>query len=198
MTCCATLAEENAFSSAAYLEDRLSLTDAFTLTPGIRYNRYQLDAATADQTYDDWTAALATKYCIAQPLTLHASSTQLFKGPELAQAFINEPGTYVPNPAIRPETGRNDELGLRLAQPDMLGADEITFRVTGFRTRIDDKIESTRANGGARQLKNGGDVTIDGFESSFNYRKGNLDLPLCRQGNQCPIRLRPESRVRHP
>ncbi|WP_435105214.1 TonB-dependent receptor domain-containing protein [Arhodomonas sp. AD133] len=173
-----TLVEEEAFSSAAYLEDRVAITDSFVVTPGVRYERYRLDSKTAERTYDDWTAALAAEYRVIRPLTLLASSTQLFKGPELAQAFINESGAYVPNPDIRPETGRNDEVGLRLAQPDMLGADDIAFSATVFRTRIEDKIESNAVGGGASQLQNVGDVEIRGFESSFRYRIGDLNLLL--------------------
>ncbi|MDN3518856.1 TonB-dependent receptor [Aquisalimonas lutea] len=181
------LTEERSDEYAAYLEDRLAFGDRFALTPGVRYDRYEADSQTTEDTFDAWSAALAGEFAVSDSLMLHASATELFKGPELAETFTNEPGAFLPNEDIKPETGRNDELGARFSREDLLGADSFAAGFTVFRTRIDDRIESERV-GGSTRLVNAGTLEIEGYEANVKYTVGSTSLTLTHSAQESEFR----------
>ncbi|MFW2372636.1 MAG: TonB-dependent receptor domain-containing protein, partial [Gammaproteobacteria bacterium] len=80
--------EEDATNQAVYIQDRIQLSSSMAVIPGVRYNLYDLDSAVVDDTFDETTAALAVEYQASSKLLLSASSTQLFKGPEIGEVFF--------------------------------------------------------------------------------------------------------------
>ena len=66
-----------------------------TLTPGVRYDRYEAPEFIAGgKTYDNVVGALAASYEIAPRTQVFASYTQLFNGPDLSQAIFNRKETH--------------------------------------------------------------------------------------------------------
>lgn len=170
----ARVSDEESTLTSVFVEDAIVLGQSFTVTPGVRFDRYEAETASADDQYSKVSGALALAWRPTDGLTLSASRTELFEGPQLSEIF---PGgrqvAQLPNLGLKPETGYNDELGIRYDRPDLLGADRQTFALTLFHTQIDDKIETVRVPGG-EQDQNVGTVDIDGFEASWRLEQGNF------------------------
>ncbi|WVM88122.1 TonB-dependent receptor [Halopseudomonas pachastrellae] len=80
--------DENAITTAGYVEDRISLTDRLTVTPGVRYDHFERNAETGSDTFDEVTWALGLEFAVNQNLTLFASARELFKPPQLLETFV--------------------------------------------------------------------------------------------------------------
>lgn len=150
----ATQSSESMTDSAVYIEDAIGFGDSFTLTPGVRYEIFDLDSVTVDDSFNDTTFALAAEYRFAENWALEGSATEIFKSPEIGEVFTGA-GLYdTPNPDIKAETGLNSEVVLNY-QADMFAAG-----VTLFQTDIDNYIYDYTPAG----KDNVGDMTIDGYE----------------------------------
>lgn len=170
----AVIRPEDAKSMAVYVEDEIGFSNGLTLTPGVRYNRYELNTDVNDDTFTDTTFALAAVYPVTDAWSVRASSTQLFQGPGLSEVFILPRSTPAANPRLKPETGINNELGVSYEQREVAGLDKLNFSLTLFRTDIDDFIDDE----GAGTLQNIGDYRLKGFEASVGLSKGNFDAQL--------------------
>lgn len=160
---------EELIKQALFVEDRIQLTPAWALTPGVRYNHVQRKAETGSDSFSDLTWALATDYAVTDNLTLFASTRELFKAPELLETFIAYQSTAELAEGTREESGLNSELGARY-QVD-LGQHRFTSSLTLFRTDIDDRVtESYNSDRGGYDIFNGRDVRLEGFELSGTYR----------------------------
>lgn len=166
--------KEDATATNLFVQNRIQITDALALIPGIRYDAYDMDAVTVDNKFDEVTWAFATEYEINQNLLVKASTTQLFKAPEIAEVFIGAGLFDTPNPDIKAETGYNTEFSLAY-EDAVLGAERFAFGFTLFQTDIDDYIYDYAA----RSFKdNIGDMQIDGIEMYVGYDIGNLKTLL--------------------
>lgn len=166
--------KEKAEASSLFIQDRIQLTDSLALIPGVRFDQYDMDAVTVDDSFDDVTWAFAAEYEVTSNLLLKASTTQLFKAPEIAEVFTGAGLFDTPNPDIKAETGTNNELSLAF-ENQILGADRFAFGFTLFQTQIDDYIYDYAA----RSYKdNIGDMHIDGIEAYIGYDLGNLKAIL--------------------
>lgn len=170
----AVIRPEDAKSMAVYVEDEIGFSNGLTLTPGVRYNRYELNTDVNDDTFTDTTFALAAVYPVTDAWSVRASSTQLFQGPGLSEVFILPRSTPAANPGLKPETGINNELGVSYEQREVAGLDKLNFSLTLFRTDIDDFIDDE----GEGTLQNIGDYRLKGFEASVGLSKGNFDAQL--------------------
>ncbi len=165
---------EEARSASVFIQDRIQLTDKLAVIPGVRYDEYNLDAALVDDRFDDLTWAFAAEYEINGHLLVKASTTELFKAPEISEVFTGA-GLYDnPNPDIHAETGINTELSLAF-ENGILGADRFSAGITVFDTKIDDYIYDYAG----RSFKdNIGDMTIEGIEAYVGYDLGSLSALL--------------------
>ncbi|PNE01876.1 putative Fe-regulated protein B [Alcanivorax sp. MD8A] len=164
---------EDAQSNAVFVEDRVHLGERVVVTPGVRYNQYKIDSVVVDDTYDDVTGAFAVDYQVMDSLKLRASTTQLFKGPEIGEVFVGAGLFDTPNPDIKAESGNNHELAADFASGD-LGVDRFSAGFTVFRTNIDNYIYDNTAAG----KDNVGDMHIEGYESYVGFEQGNLNVLL--------------------
>lgn len=160
---------EDATNTAVYLQDRISLGSAFAIVPGVRYSRYDIDSTVVKDTFSKVTGALALEYYVTDDLLLHASSTQLFKGPEIGEVFTGA-GLYdAANPDIQAEEGTNNEISIAWRNS------RYNAGVTVFQTDIDNYIYDYAPNPGGRYWKdNIGDMTLEGFEAYAGLTLGNL------------------------
>ncbi len=165
--------DEEAKTFAIYIEDTIDFDNGLLLTPGIRYNKYELDGAYGELDDTEVTYSLASEYAVNDNLTLLASATTLFKGPEMVDVLASN-RVFVPdNTTLKSETGLNKEIGFRYIQDNALGADSIGFSFKYFQTNIEDYIDQKW-----NSMSNRGDLDIDGFEASFAYHKGNISSLL--------------------
>ena len=186
---------DEATNTSVYLEDQWQM-GKLSLTPGVRYDRYQSPKFVANgQTYDNVVGALAASYEIAPSTQLFASYTQLFNGPDLSQAVFNADGvnTYV-NDDLKAEEGSNAEVGIATVLRGLtLDNDSLQLSAKYFETDIENYIEFVRS-GGSRVGLNcttgqlGGkcqgainkdeDYKIKGVELAADYKADNFSMGL--------------------
>ena len=174
-------ANEEAINSAIFIEDRIDFANGFAVIPGLRFDNYDIESAVVDDSFNQFSAALAAEYAFANSFIVKISSTQLFKGPEIGEVFTGAGSGDTANPDIDPETGFNHELAFAY-DDSVFGADTFTAGITLFNTTINDFIYdwANVPGGGARDYwkDNIGDMTIDGFEFYTGYALGQLNLQL--------------------
>ena len=186
---------DSAKNTSVYLEDQWQ-NGKLTLTPGIRYDRYESPEFVAGgKTYDNVVGALAASYEIAPMTQVFASYTQLFNGPDLSQAIFNSDGanTYVNN-NLKAEEGSNAEIGIAKTLRNLtVAGDALQLSGKYFETNIENFIEFVRSggtrvgldcatgqSGGACQgaVNKDEDFKIKGFELAADYKMDNFSMGL--------------------
>ncbi len=162
-----------------------------TLIPGVRYDRFAVDADPADAVYiaagglpaasldaDAVSPKLGAAFELHRTTTLTAQYAAGFRAPPYSSintGFTNLAGGYrtIANPGLDPEISDNFELGLRWS------AGGTSWSVNGFRNLYDDFIEF-QTTGFNRQLNviefqnvNLTEVEIDGVEFRLESRLGD-------------------------
>lgn len=174
-------ASEEATNTAWFVQDRFQLTDRLAFIPGLRYDRYELQATVTDKVFSDSSFALAVEYQLLDSLLLKVSGTELFKGPEISEVFTGAGLFDTANAEIDAESGLNSELSLAY-EAAVLAADRFVAGVTIFNTEIDNYIYDYAtpppAVGGRSWKDNIGDMTVDGFEAYLGYDIGGLKTLL--------------------
>ncbi|WP_083704762.1 TonB-dependent receptor domain-containing protein [Motiliproteus sp. MSK22-1] len=167
---------EEADSAALFIEDVISFSNGLTVTPGIRYNRYKLDTAANDRTFTDTTWGLAAEYPLTDFVTVRASSTQLFKGPNLSEVFTGAGAKALTvNPDLEASTGVNHEVGISYQRRGIAGLDRLNASFTLYTGEIENYIDD---EGNSGSLENVGDYDMDGYEAAIALSKGNFDARL--------------------
>ena len=146
--------ESDVDETGVYVQAELRV-DRLTIVPGIRYDRYSLDANQEDAVYlaglnpvpadfsaDAMSPKIGATVLITDDLTAHAQYAGGFRAPPYSAintGFTNLAGGYttLPNAGLNAETSDNIEVGLRAA----LG--RTSLDVTAFSNRYDDFIELT-------------------------------------------------------
>lgn len=176
---------ESAISSALFVEDKLYITEAWSITAGLRFDDYQRKAVTGTHDFDDVTWSLGTEWDLNSDWTFFANTRSLFKGPELLETFIRyQDVTYLTND-IKAETGQNTQGGVRFHKK--LGAHFVGANATLFKTRINDYL-AERYDGSFKGylVYNQGDVEFNGFElsSTYAYELFSAKLSYARSDNK--------------
>ncbi|MBT1443922.1 TonB-dependent receptor [Shewanella sp. JM162201] len=175
-------------SMALFVEDRIRFGESFSLIPGLRYERANLDAVITDNSFDNLGMALALEYRLIEPLLLRASVTELFKAPEIGEVFTGAGLGDKPNQDIKAETGSNSELAFAYAD-EVLGADRFSLGLTLFRTLIDNYIYDYAGRG---LRDNVGDLSNEGGEAYVGYRLGDFDALLTYSASDSSLDSFPE------
>ncbi len=176
--------------SGAYVQAEMKL-GRLTLVPGVRYDRFSLDADEGDQIYiatlspaaadftaDATSARLGAAVNVTNAITLHAQYAGGFRAPPynaVNSGFTNLLGGYtsVPNTDLDAETSDNLEFGVRSA------AGPVSFGVTGFWNAYDNFILQVQrgTNPVTRllefQYQNVSEVEIRGVEYQGEVRFGS-------------------------
>lgn len=124
-----------------------------TLVPGLRYDRFSLDADGSDAVFlatlspvpadfhaDATSGKVGAAVRLSNAVTLHAQYAGGFRAPPYSavnSGFTNLLGGYtsIPNTSLDPETSDNVEFGLRTV------AGRASFGITGFRNSYDNFIQ---------------------------------------------------------
>lgn len=142
----------NVAETGAYVQAELRV-GRLLVVPGVRYDRFSLDAdendrlyldslnpAPADFTADAVSSKIGASVSVTDEVTLHAQYAGGFRAPSYSavnNGFTNVLGGYtsLANPDLRPETSDNVDFGIRAANR------RVGVGVTGFVNRYDDFIE---------------------------------------------------------
>lgn len=165
---------EKAKTGALYVEDAITFSNGFILTPGIRYNNYQYDGVYGEISDSKFTYGLAAEYPLSDTFSLIASATTLYKGVEMVDVLASNRMYVNNNSDLKAETGINKEVGFKYQNKNTLGANNLGFSFKVFDTRIDDYIITTWTTSTSAEMTNGGTLDIQGFEASFVYDIGSL------------------------
>ncbi|HYD72876.1 MAG TPA: TonB-dependent hemoglobin/transferrin/lactoferrin family receptor [Candidatus Binatia bacterium] len=175
-----------------FIQDEISLLNgSLQLFPAVRYDSFEIDA-TDDALYtldvvDQEDSRITPRFGIVAWPTDHFGAffnyAQGFRAPsptQVNQAFTNATQFYtsIPNPNLRPETSETFEVGIRIRDVEVFGAD-VRASATAFTGDYEDFIEQVQVGGppfGAGspgnltqfQVINFGEVTITGYEGRID------------------------------
>ncbi|ELJ8530135.1 TonB-dependent siderophore receptor [Vibrio cholerae] len=155
--------EESAISTALFAENKLYVTEAWSVTAGLRFDDFQRKAMTGSKDFDELTWSLGTEWDVNSDWTLFANARSLFKGPELLETFVRYQDVARLADNIKAETGLNTQGGVRFDKK--LGEHSVGANFTLFNTKIDDHIRINNSY----LISNVGDMEIKGFELSTTY-----------------------------
>lgn len=177
-------------STAVYVQDEIVM-GAWTVTPGLRVDRFDLDASQAGFSPPATRPAASLSGSATSPKlgvlfratpqwSVYGNYAAGFKAPNANQVngfFQSATGNYstIPNPNLKPEKSRTFELGAR-GRLDRANLDFAVF--TGrYRDFIEDNAQVsgnfTPANPTVFQTINVGNVRISGFEAKADVEWGN-------------------------
>jgi len=168
------LSGEDAKNLSFYLEDRIEFDFGLSIIPGIRHDSYDIDSAVIDKIFSETTGGLTIEYVFLKSFLLRASSTQLFKGPEIGEVFTGAGLRDTANPGIDAETGTNSEIAFAY-QGNIFSAGASVFE-----TQIDNYIYDYAPipGGGGSWKDNVGDMALDGYEVYAKINIGALQTLL--------------------
>lgn len=119
--------------NVGWAQQQVSVTDALTVSGGVRYDSYS-------DYGDRWSPKLGAVYAIGTPHRLRATWGKGFRAPLFGELYLNSP-TFVGNPNLKPERSTTTTAGYAWSSPktqaslDYFHADVengITFDLSGF------------------------------------------------------------------
>jgi hemoglobin/transferrin/lactoferrin receptor protein len=159
-----------------------------TLTLGLRYDRYEQDAAGQPGRSDSrLSPKAALAWQVTDWLSPYVAYTEAFRAPGLSELYATGVhfalgptvfNFFVPNPALRPEIAKNKEAGINLRFRDVLAPrDSLRARLSAFQTDFDDFIELVVTQppfpaNGTTQARNVSRARIRGIEFEAGYDSG--------------------------
>ncbi|WOX04537.1 TonB-dependent hemoglobin/transferrin/lactoferrin family receptor [Microbulbifer pacificus] len=188
-----------------YAQVDFSFADVFTLTPGVRYDRFEASSRQlADSTRDDTAVSpsLAASLKATDWMTLSASYAKAFRAPGVEEMYTQGShyaygdfsfmglgflaNTFIPNPDLEAEEARNAELRADFSFSDLAnGNDQLSASATVFRNKVDNFIEQLVINPHPMfgfpmntTYRNVDEAELKGFELGANYLLNNLELGL--------------------
>ncbi len=110
----------------------------FHLSTGLRYERYYLNGVS----YDDLVKRIGLNYEVNKKIALRASYSEAYRFPSMFELYFDRDAgeiTFLPNPDLKPESGKNFEIGA-LAHIKK-GNFNIYADVAAFLMKFDDMME---------------------------------------------------------
>jgi hemoglobin/transferrin/lactoferrin receptor protein len=162
--------------SGAYLQDKLSW-DWLEVIAGLRYDNYSLKDSTHETSGDRLSPRITVGVSPFESASLaglqfYGTYAEGYRSPSLTETLIsgNHPAgvsfPFLPNPNLRPETGKMTEFGVNYKQNDIFEpGDALRIKAAYFNNDVDDYIEG---------------VTLSPFDptSGCPYGPG---IPICYQ-----------------
>lgn len=153
--------------SGGFVQWKANYTSLLEVIGGLRYDNYQLSSATTSTGGDRLSPKITVGLMPTAVLTPYASYAEGYRAPSITETLVNGPhagatvndsffrcpsGTpgpgadstfcFVPNPNLRPEVGKNKEIGFNLKKNDVFTAgDSVRGKFNVFRNDITDFID---------------------------------------------------------
>jgi len=153
--------------SGGFVQWKANYTSLLEVVGALRYDNYQLESATASSGGDRLSPKITVGLMPTAVLTPYASYAEGYRAPSITETLVNGPhagatvndsffrcpsGTpgpgadstfcFVPNPNLRPEVGKNKEIGFNLKKNDLFtSGDSIRGKFNVFRNDITDFID---------------------------------------------------------
>ncbi|MEO5755501.1 MAG: TonB-dependent hemoglobin/transferrin/lactoferrin family receptor [Mesorhizobium sp.] len=162
--------------SGAYVQDKLTW-DWLEVIAGLRYDNYSLKGAKSETSGDRVSPRITVGISPFESASLaglqfYGTYAEGYRSPSLTETLIsgNHPAgvtfPFLPNPNLRPETGKTTEFGVNYKQNDILEAgDAFRLKAAYFNNNVDDYI---------------GGVTLSPFNPTSGCPFGP-GIPICFQ-----------------
>lgn len=150
---------------AVYLQDEYRIFKPFSVTAGVRYDRFQIDQDISDY---EWSPKLGLVYRPTMLTSVRASAGHGFRAPTMAEMFtstIVSGFRVVPNPDLTAERSWSYEMGL-----NQVLSQNIFFDLAVFRTDYWDLIEGQPDETNTIRFDNLTRARISGAEVSLRTR----------------------------
>ena len=172
--------EEEGALWAGYVQGHFQLTEALLLSLGGRYDSYDLDLVTYDESTssDGFSGNIGLRYDFTPDLSLTVGHGQAFRGKEVGDAFTLEkrPGRLRIDPDLDAERVDNTEAGL------VYDNGRLRVGASIFSMKIDDVILDQIGGGAAPQdsiyYENVGEFETSGVElrAGYSWKRLSADL----------------------
>jgi hemoglobin/transferrin/lactoferrin receptor protein len=189
--------------SGGFLQLKSNHSTWLEVITALRYDHYSLTNGAFDSSGDRLSPKVTVGVTPVAGIQPYVTYAEGYRAPAVTETLIEgthpAPATFVflPNPALRPEVGKNKELGLNFKFDNIFRAgDGFRAKVNAFRNDIDDFIELTAIpNGGigqggfvcvapifgCQQYQNIVQGRIEGFEFESRYDTGLWYVALSGQ-----------------
>lgn len=164
---------EAADSRGVFLENQLSLGDAWLLTTGVRYDSVRLEAkdrfltdgdASGGQTLDDWNYSLGLSRQLDAHHVVYARYATSFETPTINELANPAGGGF--NPSLGPAQATNREIGFKGEHPGL------RYEAVVYSMRIEDEL--VPFVDGRTFYTNAGRSSRDGIELSAQWLAGQF------------------------
>ena len=155
--------DASATTYSGFLEAQIQLTEQFTITPGVRYDRYELNPTTQpDRSESKFSPRIGVSFRPVPELQIYGNYSRAFRTPSLTELYSDDvhfaiPGfpldatttftgvnSFVPAPNLKPETSDQFEAGFRFSEGDVFQpGDALSFSVGGYYAKVDNFIDQT-------------------------------------------------------
>lgn len=162
--------------SGAYIQDKLTW-DWLEVIAGLRYDNYSLEDSTHETSGDRLSPRITVGVTPFESASLaglqfYGTYAEGYRSPSLTETLIsgNHPAgvtfPFLPNPNLRPETGKTTEFGVNYKLNDLIEAgDAFRLKAAYFHNDVDDYIEG---------------VTLSAFDPTSGCPFGP-GIPICFQ-----------------
>ncbi|MDZ7680495.1 MAG: TonB-dependent receptor [Fodinibius sp.] len=180
-------------SYAAFLNYKNNLSDLWTLTGGVRYNQYVIDATFTDRLenfpFDEaeinrgaLTGSIGTVFRPSDSWQINGHISTGFRAPnidDIGKIFDSEPGSViVPNPNLEPEYAYNFELGVQKVFGEKLKVDLAAFYTIldnamarrDFTLNGQDSVMYDGTLSQVQAIQNVSSATVRGLQASIEYQ----------------------------
>jgi iron complex outermembrane recepter protein len=171
-----------------YLTDTFNATPDLAVTASGRYNIAHVDLAdqlgenlTGNNRFVHFNPAIGATYKVLPTITLYGGFSQNTRTPTASEIECSNPLTpcLLPTnlagdpPTLRQVIAHTTELGLRGKFPAAIGAGEVSWNLSVFRTLLKDDIYGIATSVSQGFFQNIGDTRRQGVEAGINYRSAS-------------------------
>ncbi|MBY6190260.1 TonB-dependent hemoglobin/transferrin/lactoferrin family receptor [Microbulbifer agarilyticus] len=188
-----------------YAQAAFTFGEIFTLTPGVRYDRFEAKSQQLEDSARDDSAvspSLAAEIKATEWLSLSASYATAFRAPGVEEMYTQGThfaygdfsfmglgflaNTFIPNPDLEAEEAKNVELRADMAFSGLATSeDQLTVSTAVFRNKVDNFIEQVVINPHFMlgfpmntTYLNVDKAELKGFELGVNYLVSDLELGM--------------------
>lgn len=183
-----------------YARAEFAIGDRLTLTPGLRYDRYEAESHELENSARDDSAvspSVSAAYAASDWLTLSAGYAEAFRAPGAEEMYTEGThfcygnfgsgpicNTFIPNPDLGAEEAANSELRADMQLAGLWrSGDQLNASAAVFRNKVDNFIEQLVVNPHEMfffpmntTYQNVAEAELKGFELAANYLTGELEL----------------------
>jgi hemoglobin/transferrin/lactoferrin receptor protein len=187
--------------SGAFAQWKVGYLNWFDLISAVRYDNYQLTSATTSTDGERFSPKVTLGLMPGSVVTPYVSYAEGYRAPSITETLVtgshvaSGPGQgdtsrcadgsrgffcFLPNPNLRPEVGKNKEVGLNIKKNDLFTqGDSFRAKFNVFRNDVDDFIDGVLFAGPPVpnqyfQYQNIAHARIEGFEAETFYDAGRF------------------------